>query len=511
MSTSRRVRTTGLSLDPKGEGPLYQQMFDAVVARIRSGAFAEGYRLPPTRLLARELGTHRNTVVHAYAALESAGFVRSEVGRGTFVAAPRESARREPPPAGEAMPWSSLLSRAAVVEPLRRVERIARRAVAKDAINLTRMQPSADLLPHDLLRRCIDHVLRTRGSAALTYAPAEGLPQLRALIADDLVRQGVPAKAEDVVVTTGSQQAIDLLARALVNPGDAFLVDTTTYGGAINLLSVAGARLVAIPSDTEGPELGALERMSRGGAKGLYLMPNAHNPTGAVISAERRAALVKWSREAGVPLIEDDYGADLAMNDEPAPPALRALDGDVIHVGTFSKRLIPGLRVGYLVCPPSLRPTLIALKHAMDLGTSALTQYALAEFLERGYLRAHLNVTLPEYRLRRDALQAGLAAHLPRGLRWQEPGRGLVLWLPLPRAYEPEEVYEEAQRRGVLVGPGGLYSVDPAGARGLRLTFCAEPVDRLVLGAKRLGDTLRAMASQRATGTHDEAQSLEAV
>ena len=505
------MRTSGLTLEPGGDEPLYQQIFDAVVARIRSGAFAEGHRLPPTRLLAGELGTHRNTVVHGYAALESAGFVRCEVGRGTYVAAPKDRPRSDAPPAAPAMPWSSLLSRGVMVEPLRRAERIGRRAVPKDAINLTRMQPSADLLPHELLRRCVDHVLRTKGSRALTYAPAEGIPSLRALIAEDLVRQGVPAKADDVIVTTGSQQAIDLLARALVNPGDPFLVDSTTYGGAINLLSVAGARLVAIPCDDEGPELGALGRMSRGGAKGLYLMPNAHNPTGAVISAARRTGLVKWSRDAGVPLIEDDYGADLALDDEPAPPALRALDGDVLHVGTFSKRLIPGLRVGYLVCPPSLRPTLIALKHAMDLGTSALTQYALAEFLERGYLRAHTNVTLPEYRLRRDALQRGLAAHLPRGLRWREPGRGLVLWLPLPRAYDPEQVFEEAQRRGVLVGPGGLYAVDPGAARGLRLTFCAEPADRLELGARRLGETLRALASDRVGAEREGAQSLEAV
>jgi GntR family transcriptional regulator/MocR family aminotransferase len=517
MPRTTRVRTTGLSLDPSRDEPLYQQIFDQIVERIQSGAFAPAYRLPPTRHLATELATHRNTVVHAYAALESAGFVSSEVGRGTFVAARSEGRAHErpsEPPAGAAgggMPWSSLLSRGAVVEPLRRAERIGRRTVGKDAINLTRMSPSADLLPHELLRRCTDHVLRTKRSAALSYAPAEGLSQLRGLIAEDLARQGVPAKADDIVVTTGSQQALDVLARALVNPGDPFLVDSTTYGGAINLLSLAGARLVPIPSDDEGPDPTALARFSRAGAKGLYLMPNAHNPTGAVISAERRAAIVRWSRDAGVPIIEDDYGADLVLSDDPAPPALRAMDGDVLHVGTFSKRLIPGLRVGFVVCPPALRPTVVALKGAMDLGTSALVQYALAEFLERGYLRAHLNRTLPEYRARRDALQRGLAAHLPRGLRWREPGRGLVLWLPLPRAYEPEDVFEEAHRRGVLVGPGGLYAADSEAARGLRLTFCAEPVDRIAIGTKRLGDALRAMAAQRPMGTYAEAQSLEAV
>jgi GntR family transcriptional regulator / MocR family aminotransferase len=494
------MRATGLSLDTASAEPLYKQLFDQIVARIRSRAFPTGLRLPPTRSLAEELGAHRNTVVRAYADLESAGFVSSTVGRGTFVLAQPEPKIQAPARPPGAMPWGSLLSTAADAEPLRRLERFSRAPSGRDVVNLTRMQPSPDLIPAELLRRCADHVLRTEGARALAYAPPEGLPRLRALVAQDLAISGVPATPDDLVITTGSQQGLDLVARALVNPGDVFLVDPMTYTGAIDLLTLAGARLVPIPSDAEGPDLLSLARYRGAGAKGLYLMPNCRNPTGESVSPARRRALVEWSRETGVPLVEDDYGADLALSDGPVPPALRALDGDVLHLGTFSKKLAPALRVGFLVAPPPVRRAIMAIKRAMDLGTSAFLQHVLAEFLERGYLRAHLNHTLPEYRARRDALDRSLREHAPPGVKWTVPDRGVVLWLALPPRLDPEVVFDEGCRRGVVVSPSNVFGVDARPAPGLRLAFCAEPPKRLAEGGKRVGETLRALLKQRARG-----------
>jgi DNA-binding transcriptional MocR family regulator/NAD(P)H-dependent flavin oxidoreductase YrpB (nitropropane dioxygenase family) len=497
---SRPMRSPGLELDPKKSDPLYKQLFDQIVDRVRTGAFPEGYRLPPSRTLATDIGTHRNTVVRAYADLETAGFVASTVGRGTFVRAMRAPSRLESPPAEGAMPWANLLSTAAEAEPLRRLERAGRPIAGRDVVNLTRMQPSQDLLPADLLRRCCDHVLRTEGARALAYAPPEGLSRLRELIAQDLAISGVPAKADDILVTTGSQQGLDIVARALVNPGDTFLVDPSTYPGAINVLTLAGARLVSVPSDPEGPSPGALARLKSSGAKGLYLMPNCRNPTGDCLSTARRKALIAWSREASIPLIEDDYGADLSLTDARPPPALRALDGDVLHMGTFSKKLVPALRIGFVVAPPALRRTLVAVKHAMDLGTSGLLQHVLAEFLERGYLRAHLAKTLPVYRARRDALDSSLRRHAPPGIHWVTPSRGVVMWIPLPQGVDGEHVFEEARRRGVLVSTGKLFQVDSTLLPGIRLAFCAEPEDRLVEGGKRLGEALRAIVKQKRIG-----------
>jgi len=495
---TNKVQSLGIRLSAASKLPLYRQLFDAIVSRIHDGTFPPGFRLPPTRALAGELKTHRNTVVRAYEDLHAAGFVESTVGRGTFVAdaAPPRAAKAGSPPERAPMPWSSLATQAITNDAFARAERFAHPVAAADAVHLNRMQPMHDLLPHELLRRCVDRALHQHGAATLGYAPTGGLPQLKALIASDLERQGVPATSEDILITSGSQQALDLLARALITRGDTFLVDEATYHGAVRLLAAAGARLVPVPCDEDGPDLAALERLGRG-AKGFYVMPNCQNPTGRRISLERREALVDWSHRSGVPLIEDDYASDLHLDLKPPIAALRTLDGEVLYLGTYSKKLIPALRIGYLLAPRALRGRLELLKHAMDLGTSALLQYALAEFLERGYLEAHLKKSIPRYRARRDALDAALKKALPSRVKWSVPETGLAMWIPLPDGPDPETVWLEGQKHGVLVGPGTLNGVTEAGQKGIRVTFCAEPPGRLVEGAKRLGRAFAAAERRR--------------
>lgn len=499
------VQSLGLVLQHTSEEPFYRQIFDQVVDRVRTGAFPAGYRLPPTRELARVLGTHRNTVVRAYEDLLSAGFVESTVGRGTFIAALPAARAAAKAVDGGRLPWSTLLARGATAESLTRYERLPRPPASADPINMSKLQPSPDLMPDELLRRCLDHVFRVLGPRLLGYAPRDGTPRLRAAIACDLARLGVPAGADDIVVTSGSQQALDLIVRALVNPGDPVLVDEATYTGALNVMSAGGARPIGVPGDDEGPSLEALERLGRSGAKALYLMPNAHNPTGTSISAARREALVAWSHRSGVPIIEDDFVADLDLDGDTTPaPAMRALDGDVIHIGTFSKRLAPALRVGFAVVPAALRPRLVSLKYTVDLGNSELLQQTLAEFLERGYLTAHLSRTLPEYRRRRDALEETLARHLPRHIRWRRAERGVWLWMPLPAPLEPLAVFDEAQRRGLIVHPSTLNMVEERrSGGGIRLTFCSETPARLVEGARRLGRAIAALDGRAAAAGDD--------
>lgn len=490
-------RKSGLEINPQSSTPIFRQISDQISERIRSGVYPEGFQLPPSRQLAGEIGTHRNTVVRAYEELAASAWVTSGVGRGTFVSRRGQATTSATPaatPTHGSLPWTTLLSGVGAAEPLGRVDRLPR-ATHNDLINLTRMQPSPDLLPADELRRCVDHILRVQGPKALGYAPREGLAKLRELIARDLAASGVPADPEHIIVTTGSQQALDAVARCLVNPGDAVAVEAETYTGAINIMTAAGARLVSVPGDEEGPDMGALERVS--GAKCLYLMPNSRNPTGSSISEARRRSLVAWSRRANVALIEDDYGADLELDQIPAPPALRALDADVIYVSTYSKRLIPALRVGFVVCPPGLERYLLNVKHMLDLGTSALLQHALAEFLERGYLQAHLQRSLPEYRRRRDALEEALSRWMPPEVSWSHVGRGVVQWLRLPPQLRADEIFADAQRAGVLVSPGALHSVSGGAQSGLRLTFCFEPCERITDGIQRLAGVIREALMRR--------------
>ncbi len=494
--------TFGLHVEPGEADPIYRQIFDQIAERIRSGAFPDGFRLPPSRTLAAELGTHRNTVVRAYAELEAAGFLSSTVGRGTFVRAPRGDTTPVPSrPLPRGLPWASLVSQASRTEPLKRFTRLQRESVAgDDVINLTRMQPAPELLPVELFRRCIEHVLRTNGEKALGYAPKEGYRRLREEVSLDLARLGVPASVDDVLITTGSQQGLDLVARALLDPGDVVLTPASTYAGALQVFAAAGARITGVPSDDEGPDLTALRRLGMQRPKLVYLMPNHENPTGRTTSAARRTAILEWARDAQVVVVEDDYAADLELEPEPLPPALRAMDADVVHVGTFSKRLIPALRIGYLLAPPALRPHLLALKHTTDLGSSGLNQLALAELLERGYLRAHLNKIQPAYRTRRDALIRGLRAHLPSDVRWQRPIRGVSIWLELPAEIDPERVFEQGVARRVLVGPGHAYAADEGTRPGVKINFCHEPEARLIEGARRLGEAIEAARAQRTSG-----------
>lgn len=499
----RRSRSLGLALDPDDPRSLYQQLFDEVVARISKGAFPAGFRLPPTRQLSDELDVHRNTVVRAYRDLEEAGFVESTVGRGTFVKAlpraqsvPKDARTTSGAPSIEAapilsptapsLPWASLLAERATSEPIRRVARRARRPLLGPAIDLSRLQPGPDLLPVKLLSRCMEHVLDRSGGRALGYAPLEGAASLREQIAADLARQGVPASAEDVIVTSGSQQALDILVRALVDPGDTVLVQAPTYGGVLQIFAAAGARVEGLPNDAEGP---LVPTAARGRPKLVYLMPNHANPTGGCISERRRRELVAWARARGVPIVEDDYAEDLELDDQPTPPAMRALDGEVLYTSSFSKRLVPALRIGFVLAPEALRPTLCALQHTASLGSSLLLQLTLAELLERGYGRAHAARMREIYRARRDALCDALEKHLDGRIAVPRPARGVTSWLPLPSAIDLESLGETARREGVLVATGDLFSgarTDPEpDAHGVRLAYCFEPEERLAEGARR--------------------------
>jgi len=496
--------STGFQIDPRRGEPIHRQIFDEVVARIRSRTFPPGYKLPPTRVLAKELATHRNTVARAYADLEAAGFVTGSVGRGTFVeaASPPRSARAEAD-AGGAIAWSSRLAENARPEVLARAERWARRVDDRDVVNLARMQPSLDLLPTDAIRRCIAHVAE---ASVLAYAPDDGVPRLRSAIAGELVSRGVPCAPDDVLVTSGSQQGLDLVVRALVRPGETVLVEATTYSGAIDILRLAGARVVGVPCDDDGPDLAALERLGRSDAKVLYVMPTGHNPTGRTMPNARRRALVTWARERGIAIIEDDYVAGLTLEEEGTEPVhLRALSRDVVHLSTFSKRLAPALRLGYIVAPPELRRALRAMKRVVDLGCSSLLQHALAELIDRGWLGAHVTRAARTYRARRDALVKALRRSVPSDVDIRAPTHGMALWLAL-RGVDPQALYEEALRQGVLVSPSPMWSVDAVDP-GLRLTFCAEDEGRLMEGAKRLGKAFRMLGAKEP----EPARVLEAV
>jgi 2-aminoadipate transaminase len=494
--------------DGTGRGPLYQRIGDHIADLVRAGRVPTGTRLPPTRVLAGVVGVHRNTLVRAFAHLESEGWIDATAGRGSFV---RSSPERVPA-VGDASgtpDWRALLSSAATREPLAGLGLASGDhgpiAAEAGACDLASLQPGPSLLPHRDFAASLATVLAVHGPAALGYAPSQGVFELRRALAHDLGRLGISADADTLVVTTGSQQGLDLLTRTLVNPGDVVVTEDDTYPGALSIFAAAGAEVRTAGGDADGPRLSDLMAVSadvaaRGGRlKALYLVPDARAPLGSRIRPQRREAILAWARGAGVPVIEDGYGTDLALDDGELPP-LRSLDPAVIHLGTFSKRLLPGLRVGYLVVPPGLLSPLLALKHAMDLGTSPLLQLALADYLDRDLLPPHLDHLRATLRRRRDALVAALQAQLPEAVAVTPPEAGLALWLRLPTGLDAGELTAELAREGVLVQPTAPRPASGTRGQALRLAFCVEPEDRLAAAARIIGRVLRGRLAIRTGG-----------
>ena len=362
------------------------------------------------------------------------------------------------------------------------------------SVDMLRMVPSVDLRPALEIHECMSHVMREQGPAALTYAPRGGYGPLREAICEELRGSGVLAQAKGTLVTEGSQQALDILARSLLAPGDTILVEHLTYNHVIALFAIAGAKIISIPSDGQGPRMDVLDAVP-GQPKGFYLMPNCHNPVGSSISIDRRRELLAWSARVGVPLIEDDYAYGLDWGATESTPSLRSMSDDVLYVGTFAKNIAPALRVGFIVGPDEAISAMAQLRHAMDLDGSLLLQATMAEFLERDLLRPHLARVNENYAARCEAVCRLLEQRLPSSVHFERPNGGVSLWLRLPPQIDGDRVFVQAWNRGALVAPGSVYGVEPGTVNGLRLIFSGEPVSRLEHGVATLCDALSEVSS----------------
>lgn len=484
-----------IQLNPESAVSIYQQLVEAVIDLIHDGKLVEGDALPATRDLAKALRLNRNTVVRGYRQLQDMGVIVSRVGQGTVVA-PVAAATSSPAvgtavetPASKSILWSELLSSVA-----QNLNNVVRPASAPEDIWLSRMQPSADLLPIDTFRECIDAVLTRSGAAALMYANTSGVPRLRELICDELKQMGVDTELNEVIVTSGSSQGLDLVLRALIDPGDKVLVEEPTYHGGIQLLKMVGATLVPLPSDANGPDLSRLAPNALHGVKAVYLIPNFRNPTATSISAERRAEIAAWANRNGLLVIEDDYGFEFGF-DAPTPAPIRSLAPDnVIYINSFSKRLMPALRLGYIVVPRGrLAEKLHTMKWVADLGTSSLLQYALAEFIDRGHYAAHLGQIVPEYRRRRQIMHDALTRHMPTEVSWRYPAGGLFFWITLPAGFNVDALIHNCRQRHLQISGGRAWSATGEDLPGIRLAFCSETAANIQDGIAVLGSVIKEM------------------
>jgi 2-aminoadipate transaminase len=357
--------------------------------------------------------------------------------------------------------------------------------------------PAPEGFPVEAVRAAVERVLSDApgdGAAssarqALQYAASEGHAPLREWVAAQLRAQGMAVDAGQVLVTTGSQQGLDLVGKALIDAGSTVAVESPTYLGALQAFAPYEPEAVGIACDDEGPLPEALRGVR--GARFAYLLPNFQNPSGRCIGAARRIALVEAARAAGVPIVEDNPYGDLWFDAPPPPPLASRWPEGTVYLGSFSKVLAPGLRLGYVVAPHDLMPKLLQAKQAADLHTSGFNQRLVHEVVRDGFLERHLPAVRARYRAQRDAMRAALEKHLPAGCRWQVPSGGMFFWVELPEGIDAAALLPRAVELGVAYVPGAAFYADAPRANTLRLSFVTLAPEALERGVALLARALR--------------------
>ena len=490
-----------LRLDRDGRTPLYLQIRNRLREMILDGTLSEGSRLPPERKMATALGVNRSTVVNAYRELAADGLVEGHVGRGTTVCHPPLSPPPQPPNHLTTYPlmWNEYF----VPRPeggrdplLRDLMALLTRA---DTISFAAGIPAPELYPLDDFRQAMTHVLNTAGQALLQPCPVEGYYPLRQTIARRLTSRGATVRAENILIVTGSQQGLDLVARAFLRPGDEVVVEAPSYLGALQILSAVGTRLLGVPLDEEGMRLDVLENiLIRYRPKLIYTLPTFQNPSGCTMAPRRRLRLLELARRHRVPIVEDDpYGELYYTSQAPSPLLALDQDGYVIYLSTFSKILFPGLRLGWVAAPRPVIERLSQIKQLADLHCSTLIQGVVHEFCQRGALEKHLDRVRDLYRQRRDAMLVALTKYGPPGLEWDEPQGGFNLWCRLPSGLKARQLMAEAARQSVALVPGEVFYPDGGGQEEMRLNFSCPPVTLIEEGIQRLGVALTALLKRR--------------
>jgi 2-aminoadipate transaminase len=353
--------------------------------------------------------------------------------------------------------------------------------------------PSPRAFPVEAFQAACEKVLREDGRGALQYGASEGYGPLREAVAALLPWRVDPAQ---VLITTGSQQGLDLVGKVLIDHASRVLVETPTYLGALQAFAPMEPEVAGVASDEEGPDLADLARR-RGDARFFYVLPNFQNPTGRTMSEARRQALVQTARELALPLVEDNPYGDLWFEAPPPAPLTARYPEGAIYLGSFSKVLAPGLRLGYLVAPPAIAAKLMQAKQAADLHSPTFNQRLVAEVLRDGFLARHVPGIRALYRTQRDAMLQALAREMQGlGVSWNTPDGGMFLWARLPAGMDAAALLPRAVERGVAFVPGAAFYAQGADARTLRLSFVTASPEQITTGIAALAAAIREAATQ---------------
>ena len=479
-----------VTLDSSLRKPLYVQIRDQLRERILNGGLKPGDRLEPSR----ELGVHRTTVGNAYADLESEGLIQGTVGRGTFVT-PLGETLRSPRP-GARRPTQDLFWDSFFPEEPRddSLGRLMASSTEEGIISFAAAHGAEELTSPDLIRRAADAVLRREGGRLVQYGATSGYQPLQAYLQARLRRDGIPVELDEILVTHGCQQSLDLVRSALISAGDTVVCENPTYTGLWNVFDSPSVRLIGVPVTPQGMDLDALESvLEQARVKLIFCSPNFQNPTGFTMPLEARQRLLELAQRFQVPIVEDDVYGALRYRGRQIPP-LRALDaaGLMIYLNSFSKVGFPGLRVGWLVASRRVTERLQRAKQRADLHTNLIGQEVVQELGARGWMDKWIRKSCKVYAHKQDILRRAAESHFPPEVRVIYPDGGMSVWMELPFFLDAADLLVKARERRVMFAPSRYFYFQNPKHNALRLCYTSVSDDKIEKGIAILGELLRA-------------------
>ncbi len=484
-----------LRIDRSAKKPLYEQIIEGIKNLIEQGDLEAGQSIPPTRTLAKKLGINRSTAARAYEELQAHGYLSSRQGSYHTVQIRRKEVAYA---AGRTSVISWEKASTAAAKAIHRIflqyspEKPKHPSPSKDVINISELDLDPRLYPMTEFRRCISHVLHDCGANSLQYGEHGGYVPLRERIAKRLRLHGISVSGKEILITNGAQQGLDMVIRMLAAGGKRIAIESPTYAAILPLLRFNGARTLEIPMKADGMDLEALEKALRTEkVSSVYTIPNFQNPTGITTSHSHREKLLNLCLRYKVPIVEDGFEEDMKYYGK-VPLPIKSIDEKniVIYLGTFSKALFPGLRIGWITADQECISRLTAIKRFSDLGSSTLVQMVLDEFLKRGYYDLQLKRMHRAFRKRMQVALQTMDANFPPTVQWTRPAGGYTIWVRLPDQWDDEQLSSHLLRFGVIVSPGIYYFPDRKRSEYFRISIAKRNEREIEEGITRLGRAL---------------------
>ncbi|MGX2960160.1 aminotransferase-like domain-containing protein [Peribacillus sp. JNUCC 23] len=476
------------TLNKSSSIPLHQQIYEYIQSKIMNGEWLVGTRVPTQRELANKFQVNRSTIVYALGELIADGLIESKVGKGTIVVNNTWSILATTPPPD----WNSYVKSGSYQPNIQIIQEINKAEMNPKIIRLGTGELSPDLLPTEKMQQMFQSC--TSKMFSLGYSEPKGSIHLRAIISEYLKAKGIEASPSSILIVSGGLQALQLISLGLLHRGSTIFLETPSYLNSVNVFQSAGMNLFGIPMDHEGLLTESIRRFKRqhNGAL-LYTIPSFHNPTGVLMSENRRIDVLNVCKNEKLPIIEDDVYGDLWFEHSPPNP-LKARDnqGLVLYMGSMSKTVGPGLRIGWIVGPEPVIDRLSDIKMQTDYGSSSLSQFAVAEWLSSGLYDEHIKKIRVELKCRRDFTIDILNTYFKELASWNIPEGGFYIWLSIHKQISIRKLFEKALKEGILLNPGNVY--DRNDQQHLRLSYCYASPGQLKKGLIRLSELIQELS-----------------